>query len=203
MKTRKRSGSIIILALLVFTMFFLVGCACDEKEVKYFEKVPIIENKANIVESTETIQEEYLDKECISVPNYELELGELTWLNGEKTGDNQAKRTVTITNPNPKLVTFYFDKVFLAGEEEVWRSSPSYEQKLPAKGSRNVYLIWNTEYSKDKDIVVDLMNKTSIPGKQSCEFVKKTKDVEISVNTTVPYTETHFETVIKTKKVCT
>jgi hypothetical protein len=164
-----------ILAVLAILSILLVLSGCGGvtgncvKEIVVDER-PIINTIELYADEPYTVQEtRVVGEKCIEKHYSEMNDSQFTITHGDKEwveepatwGEtNHLRRIAKIYNGRDEIDAVYVDKVYFFKGEETKRSRHAMMFLIEPKTTRELYVMWDTQYHPDKDIKLEFTNHT-------------------------------------------
>ena len=194
---------------MALVLLVLAGCSgggCREVEEKYYEKVPVTNSDVVSHEEAYTYQQPNVIEVCGKDFEYEVYYDDPFWLFDTKDPQepNQLKRTVYIKNDENTLGQFEFDVLFTVDGQVVERSLNPTKSLVDSQQARRLFLVWNTPYSPDKNIEIDVIDVPQLKDQSTCRKIVEYTNKTGTRTVTSTLNDTTYKNVIKTrtKTVC-
>ena len=196
----------LVILLVIVIAISMMGCgekSCVEKQVKYYENVPITQTNAHTEQESYTYQQPSVEEICGNDFGYSLEYGDRFWLStpvveGEH---NQVKRTAYIHNAEDRIGEFGFDILYLEDGKIVERTKNPSKTLVDAQGNKRLFLAWNTPYASGKDVKIDIIDVPQMTGAETCRRIVSYTNMTGVRDKVIETESTSYENVIKTKTV--
>jgi hypothetical protein len=186
---------------LIIAMLMLSGCGGSCPPTKSYEQRPITDTVELYSEEPYTVEEiKVVGEKCIekeygefstSQANFKLSMSNKEWI-GKPTipnQTNQVRRIATIFNGGDELDSVYLDKIYLYNGTEIKRSKHPMMFRVDPQTSRNLYVVWDTQFDPLKDITMDFTNN-------SAELGVETTTMRLCYNETEKYNTTKYKKVL-------
>ncbi|MFC1753082.1 hypothetical protein ACFL96_06765 [Thermoproteota archaeon] len=196
----------LVVLLLLAVSITMFGCGpndCVDKQVKYYERVPVTQANSHVEQETYTYQQPSVEQICGKEFSYEVTYDDKFWIDEPAVeGEiNQVKRTAFIHNHENKIGEFGFDLLYMEDGAIVERTINPSKTLVAANGERRLFLAWATEYAPGKDIKIDVIDVPQSSGEETCQKIVKYTNLTGVRDKTVTSESTSYENVIKTKTV--
>jgi len=161
---------ITVVLLAIAITLILAGCSnsCDPE--KSYEQRQLVKTVEMYEDQPSVTQERIVvGKKCISRDysemnnsRFSLSIGPKEWIDKNLIlgQTNYVRRVVKVYNALDEIDTIYLDKIFLYGGKEIKRSKEPMMFLVDPKATRELYVVWNTQYDPKRDVTVDFTNST-------------------------------------------
>jgi hypothetical protein len=191
----------ILAVMLMLATLLIAGCGNKCLPSKSYEQRPLIETVELYSDEPYTVEEiRVVGQKCVEKDYSEFsksqEMFKLSMSNKEWIGKptipgqtNQVRRIATIFNGGDELDAVYLDKIYLYNGTETKRSKHPMMFLVDPKTSRNLYVVWDTQFDPLKDVTMDFTNN-------SAELGVETTTMRLCYNETEKYNTTKYRKVL-------
>jgi hypothetical protein len=199
MRGSRQAG--IAAVMLILAALLIAGCSNKCAPSKTSEQRPITEtvelydDVPYVVEDIRITGQKCIEKDYSefgkSQENFKLSMSNKEWI-GKPTipnQTNQVRRIATIFNSGDEIDSVYLDKIYVYNGTEIRRSKHPMMFMVDPKASRNLYVVWDTQFDILKDVTMDFTNN-------SAELGVETTTMRLCYNETEKFNTTKYKKVM-------